>query len=127
MEFNNWKLDKIENIHFNEDVIFISDCRFPNEIAAIKRAGGSVIRVVRGAEPEWFEFAEIINQGPVHNPLWATAKKHMSKFNIHASETAWIGTKFDAIVMNNSDGLDQLYNQIKYLVTNLQVSKVDQT
>src|ERR1035437_1621687 len=24
--------DDIENIHFNEDVIFISDCRFPNEV-----------------------------------------------------------------------------------------------
>lgn len=27
------KIDKlIENVHFNEDVIFISDCRFPNEV-----------------------------------------------------------------------------------------------
>jgi hypothetical protein len=107
------------------DDIVISDCRFPNEIAAIKRAGGSVIRVVRGAEPEWFEFAKIVNQGPDHNPRWATSKNQLSKYNIHLSETAWIGTKFDAVVDNNSDGLDQLYTQIKHLIQDLKSAKVN--
>jgi hypothetical protein len=48
------------------DDVVISDCRFPNEIAAIRRAGGRVIRVVRGPEPDWYELAQTINAGPAH-------------------------------------------------------------
>ena len=47
-----------------QDDIVISDVRFPNEIAAIKNAGGTVIRVIRGPEPEWFKWAISVNQGP---------------------------------------------------------------
>jgi hypothetical protein len=107
------------------DDIVISDCRFPNEIAAIKRAGGRVIRVTRGAEPEWFKFAEMVNRGADHNLQWSWAKTQLSKFNIHASETAWIGTEFDAVIDNNADGLDNLYRQIKDLVQDLQPAKED--
>ena len=107
------------------DDVVISDCRFPNEIEAIKRAGGRVIRVVRGPEPEWYPFAEIVNQGPDYNLQWSWSKTQLAKFNIHASETAWIGTKFDAVIDNNADGLDNLYRQIKNLVLNLQEPKSD--
>jgi hypothetical protein len=35
------QIDKaIENIHFNEDVIFISDCRFPNEVDWVHQKWG---------------------------------------------------------------------------------------
>jgi len=104
------------------DDVVISDCRFPNEIAAIKRAGGVVVQVKRGPDPEWYSFAETINRGPEHNLQWSWAKTQMEKFNIHTSETAWIGTKFDAVIDNNADGLDQLYQQVKDLVLNLQVA-----
>ena len=42
--------------------IVITDVRFPNEIAAVRNAGGIVIRVVRGPEPEWYEFAGHANR-----------------------------------------------------------------
>ena len=35
------------------DNLVITDCRFPNEIAAIQNAGGKIIRINRGPEPEW--------------------------------------------------------------------------
>jgi len=100
------------------DDVVISDCRFPNEIAAIRSAGGRVIRVVRGPEPDWYEFARMVNQGPDHNLQWSWAKTQLSKFTIHASETAWIGTEFDAVIENNSS-LDALYQQITGLVQDL--------
>ena len=100
------------------DDVVISDCRFPNEIAAIKAAGGRVIRVVRGPEPEWYEFARMVNQGPDHNLQWSWAKTQLEKFTIHASETAWIGTEFDAVIENNAS-LDDLYRQITGLVQDL--------
>jgi hypothetical protein len=113
--------NKLRKTH---DDVVISDCRFPNEIRAIKRAGGIVIRVVRGPEPAWFELAHSVNAGP-SNINWSRAKTELEKYKIHASETAWIGTEFDYVVDNNADGLDNLYAQIKNLVLNLQLSTED--
>jgi hypothetical protein len=106
------------------DDVVISDCRFPNEIAAIKRAGGMVIRVHRGPDPDWYRFAEMINRGPEKNMEWSWAKTELDKFNIHASETAWIGTAFDAVIDNNST-MDHLYAQINDLVQDLQLPRSD--
>ena len=99
------------------DDVVISDCRFPNEIAAIKRAGGTVIRVVRGPEPNWYNTALGANSGI------ATDQNLLKQLGVHASETAWIGTNFDAIVDNNADGLDNLYSQVKDLILSLQLAK----
>ena len=106
------------------DDVVISDCRFPNEIAAIKRAGGLVVRVHRGPDPDWYGFAEMINRGPEKNMEWSWAKTQLEKYSIHASETAWIGTAFDAVVDNNST-MDHLYAQITDLVQDLLVTKDD--
>ena len=107
------------------DDVVISDCRFPNEIKSIKRAGGIVIRVVRGPEPEWYALAEKVNRGPTRNTEWALSKARLEAYGIHASETAWVGTCFDAVIDNNADGLDNLYRQIKRLVLNHQAPKDD--
>lgn len=103
-----------------KDDIVISDCRFPNEIKAIKDAGGIVIRVVRGPDPEWFQLAEYANSG------LEMFQEKLKSCNVHTSETAWIGTKFDAVIDNNKDGLDNLYKQVKHLVLNLQASTANQ-
>jgi hypothetical protein len=103
--------NKLRNSH---DDVVISDCRFPNEIAAIKRAGGQVVRVVRGPEPEWYDAALAFNRGENGNMRWATSKSQLTKLKIHASETAWVGTKFDAVLDNNGS-LDDLYLQIQRL------------
>ena len=106
------------------DDVVISDCRFPNEIGAIKRAGGLVVRVHRGPDPDWYRFAEMINRGPEKNIEWSWAKTQLDTFNIHASETAWIGTAFDAVIDNNST-MDHLYAQITDLVQDLQLTRSD--
>jgi hypothetical protein len=100
--------------------IVITDVRFPNEIQAVRNAGGIVIRVVRGLEPDWFESAIAANQQV------QSAVAYMQAQNIHPSEWAWIGTKFDAVIDNNADGLDPLFAQVKDLVLNLQAAKADQ-
>jgi hypothetical protein len=104
----------------NNDIV-ISDVRFPNEIQAIKRAGGVVIRVTRGPEPEWYKTALGANAGIVTDQLL------LKQLGVHASETAWIGTDFDAVIDNNSDGLDNLYAQVKCLVQDLLDAKSDQS
>ena len=107
------------------DDVVISDCRFPNEIKAIQNAGGIVIRVKRGPDPEWFELAKKVNLGPKKNIEWRMSKKKLEEYNVHASETGWIGTNFNAEIDNNADGLDNLYRQINGLLLSLQAAKAD--
>jgi hypothetical protein len=89
--------------------IVITDVRFPNEIQAVRNAGGIVIRVVRGPEPEWYELAIETNSGTFNHMAQAYPE-------VHPSEWAWIGTEFDAVIDNNDDGLDPLFAQVKHLV-----------
>jgi len=106
------------------DNIVISDCRFPNEIKSIKDAGGLVIRVVRGPEPEWYEDAINANRGERGNLSWATSRHKLEKAGIHASETAWVGTEFDA-VLDNNNSIDDLYSQIRELIKSQEPDLLD--
>ena len=107
------------------DDIVISDCRFPNEIKSIKDAGGIVIRVIRGAEPDWYDAAVSANRGPNGNVSWAISRAKLERLQVHASESSWVGTKFDAEVDNNSS-MDHLLNQINDLVLDLRVARSNQ-
>lgn len=102
-----WIASLENKLRNSRDDVVISDCRFPNEIAAIRAAGGQVIRVVRGPEPAWYDIACKAN---IDN--CAVSKQTLQEKNVHASETAWVGTSFDAIVDNNQS-LDFLYQQIR--------------
>ena len=103
------------------DNIVISDVRFPNEIKAIHNAGGIVIRVKRGEDPEWFDAAASVNRGPDGNTSWALSRNKLEQLKIHASETSWVGGKIDHTVYNDNS-IDDLFDQIKNLVVNHPVS-----
>lgn len=98
------------------DNIVITDCRFRNEIEAIKKAGGIAIRVERGSRPDWYDDAAALNKGPGQIG-WALAKDRLRDFNIHASEYSSVGLDYDHYVDNNGS-IDQLHNQIQ-LILNL--------
>lgn len=112
-----WVASLENRLRKSTDDIVITDCRFPNEIKAIRAAGGRVIRIVRGPEPEWFDDAVSMNRGPSRNMSWALSKHNIEKLGIHASETAWVGSKFDAVLDNNSS-LDDLYKQVEVMLKN---------
>lgn len=100
----------IENkLRNSKDNIVISDCRFPNEIEAIKKLDGKIVWVKRGENPQWFDTAIQANQGKNQ------AINSMKDLGIHASEWAWVGSEFDLIIDNNGS-IDELYNKIKSLV-----------
>ena len=100
----------VENkLRQSNDNIVITDCRFPNEIEAIRKLNGKIIWIVRGRLPQWFEFALLANRGDVE------AQEYLEENKIHASETAWIGTHFDYIIDNNSS-IESLYAKLKNLV-----------
>jgi hypothetical protein len=119
-----WIASLENKLRHSQDDVVISDCRFPNEIKAIKNAGGQVIRVTRGLEPKWYEAAVSVNRGANGNSTWALSHRKLEKLGIHASETAWVGTQFDAVLDNNNT-VDDLYQQVNDLLAGLQVSRVD--
>ena len=103
------------------DNIVISDVRFPNEIKAIHNAGGIVVRVKRGDNPEWYDAAVSANAGPNGNATWSISRSKLEKLKIHASETAWVGGDIDYIISNDTS-IDDLFKQIKNLVEDRLVS-----
>jgi hypothetical protein len=104
-----WIASLESRLRNSNDSIVISDCRFPNEIKAIKAAGGKVIWVQRGELPSWHIMAAKANRGD------AVAAEKLKSLGVHASETAWVGTDFDAVIDNN-DTVDALYLQIAKIV-----------
>jgi hypothetical protein len=108
------------------DNIVISDCRFPNEIASIRAQGGKILWVQRGPLPEWYDTAVAFNLGENGNMNWALSRAKLAKLKIHASETAWVGSRFDAVVDNNGT-VDQLHENIKSLVLDQPASMATST
>jgi hypothetical protein len=104
------------------DNIVISDVRFPNEIKAIHNAGGIVVRIKRGDDPEWYDAAVSYNKGPDGNSTWSLSKAKLAQLKIHASETAWVGRDIDYTVYNDTT-IDALFDQIKNLVSDPHAAK----
>ena len=90
----------------------ISDVRFPNEVHAIRNAGGRIVWIKRGADPEW---CSTLIEMREHDIALGIRTDYMRQFNVHASEWAWVGTRFDTVVDNNGS-VEQLYEQLKNLV-----------
>jgi hypothetical protein len=110
-----WIASLENKLRNSKDHVVISDCRFPNEISSIKNAGGQIIWVQRGLLPDWYEVAVDANRGS------NVALNELKRLKIHASETAWVGTEFDAIIDNNST-IDELYQQARTLVIGDQIA-----
>lgn len=119
-----WIASLENKLRNSTDDIVISDCRFPNEIKSIRDAGGIIVWVKRGELPEWYDAALSVNKGQIQNMNWALSKEKLSKLGIHASETAWVGTKFDA-VLENDGSIDDLFAKVKSLAEGHLVSIPD--
>jgi len=87
----------IERKISNLQGVVITDCRFPNEIAMIKRLNGSLIHIYRGELPSWF------------------GKEEEFPKNIHDSEILWTKSNFDKIIDNNGDIKELKLKIINYL------------
>jgi hypothetical protein len=86
--------------------VVITDCRFPNEMAMIRGAGGQILHVERGSEPAWVSAYK--NEGVV--PV-----------GVHSSEYVWMGERFDHVVQN--DGSLEDLGSIIHGVLNIQKSE----
>ena len=82
----------------------ITDCRFENEVAAIKELGGKIIYVERGKLPPWAEEAKA---GKPYNEKYGV---HVSDWNSYA-----LHTLADVKISNNGT-LTELYSTIEHLL-----------
>lgn len=89
--------------------VVISDCRFPNEVKAIHKHHGVVVRVVRGDEPHWFSIAKQACCGD------ESAIQFLKDNNIHESEWALANLNPDLTIMNNGT-LPELFSKVDELV-----------
>ena len=99
-----WIASLENKLRQTKDDLVITDCRFSNEAEAIKRAGGMVIRIKRGPDPEWFALAAT-------NPELMPERYPQ----VHASEYSSAPIEFDQIIVNDSS-IDALYSKLKSLV-----------
>jgi hypothetical protein len=104
-----WIASLENKLRKSADNTVISDCRFYNEVAAIKNAGGRVIWIQRGITPHWYDIAAKANHGD------ESARRWLDKESVHASEYSWAGTEFDHIVSNDGT-VAQLYQQLNDLL-----------
>lgn len=109
-----WVASVENKLRTSKDDIVITDCRFSNEVQAIKNSGGIAIRIERGSRPEWYEFAEQFNKGP-STIGWALSKSELMKRNVHASEYSSVGLDYDFVVDNNGS-IDDLHSKIKSIL-----------
>jgi len=110
-----WVASLENRLRQSKDDIVITDCRFPNEIKAIKAAGGEVIRIKRGPEPDWYNSALNYNAGK-RKIGWALGKEDLERKGVHASEYSWVGSNFDTI-LHNDGTLDDLFEQMEEFLT----------
>ena len=111
--------NKLRNI---KDDVVITDCRFPNELTAIKSAGGITVRTHRGEEPEWLNIAGLLNVTQ-NDVVKNECLDLLHELKIHASEYSSIGFDYD-VHLDNNGSIDALHEQIKNLVLNHPDAKV---
>jgi len=104
-----WIASLENKLRNSKDNVVISDCRFPNEIDAIKRANGKIFWVQRGMLPDWYYTAVDANKGS------NLAINELKRLGVHSSEWAWIGTDFDVVIDNNRL-ISQLYTNLEDLI-----------
>ena len=111
-----WIASLENKLRKTKDNIVISDVRFPNEMAAIKKSGGIVVRIKRGQDPDWYNYAVDANRDHTH-PMQAVGKAQLEKLKIHSSETAWIGFPVD-YELNNNGTIAELFDEVESLIKN---------
>ena len=80
--------------------VVIADVRFPNEIDFIQSKGGFIVRISRGANPEWYDAALDANAAKDPHERYVGKVKMEEHYKIHYSEWAWIGTNVDYQIDN---------------------------
>ncbi len=91
-----WSFSLEHRLKTKSTEIVISDARFPNEIDAVRNNGGFIVFIDNGERPEWFDIAVKAHKGDPES-LYTMENTYS---HVHESEWAWVGTQFDASIVN---------------------------
>lgn len=100
-----WTAGLERRIANTQSNVVVSDCRFPNEVAAIQNAGGKIIWVRGATLPNWYGLAVLAAIG------CTKSQNDLDMLNVHASEYMWVGTSIDHTVYNTGT-LSDLYSAL---------------
>lgn len=93
----------------------ITDVRFKNEVAAVQKQGGIIVRVQRGPVPEWYDTAWKVN---------TEGLSPTEMIGVHQSEWDWVGSPINHTIYNDGT-LSDLRDAVRYLVTNQSIFIAD--
>ncbi len=110
-----WVASVENKLRQSKDNIVITDCRFSNEVSAIKNVGGTTMRISRGPKPEWYDSAVSYNKGEWGNMTWSISKERLLRLGVHASEYSSVGIEYDHYVENDGT-IDELHQKIRSVV-----------
>ncbi len=112
-----WSSSLINRLDKNKDYV-ITDVRFENEIKDLRKAGAFIVRVKRGSDPKWLEFAKRIKaaESDSYTPSKYSNKTYLDEFDssmphVHRSEWDWANSKIDYVINNDKD-LAHLNNEV---------------
>ena len=94
--------------------VVISDCRFFNELKAIKRLGGHTAVVWRSENPDWWATAVGVNTA--NTPIPADNSMSIVFPEVHKSEWSWAGWKFDKQIANTTSLVDLKEQTLNHFV-----------
>ena len=90
-------------VEMSEKDIVISDCRFFNELQAIKNLGGTTAVVWRHEKPEWWNNASALNIAHASNKTFHLVNGMKERHpDVHRSEWSWAGWDFNIELQNTS-------------------------
>lgn len=104
-----WIASLEKKLESSQQNTVISDVRFLNEFEMLKKFNAITVWIKRHPLPDWYYDAYLANQGNVE------ADQKIKQQKIHASETSWIGYKFDHEIHNDFT-LTYLYHRIDDLL-----------
>jgi hypothetical protein len=110
-----WVASVENKLRQTDENIVITDCRFANEVKALKNVGATTIRVSRGERPIWYSAAVDYNNEPEGSEQRLKAMVELGNYAVHASEYSSIGLLYDHYIDNNGS-IDELHNQVNSVV-----------
>jgi len=106
----------IENkFRTTKENIVITDCRFPNELDAIKAANGITIRTNRGGTYKWEEIATKFNNSTNVEERERLSSILENEYEVHSSEYSSVGLAYDYYLDNNGS-IDDLHKQLEEIL-----------
>lgn len=115
-----WVASLENKLRKTTDDIVISDCRFTNEIRALRSVNAKIVWVERGDRPIWYDWAVKYNtmadqQFKTTMRVIADLEESPFRYRIHESEWAWVGSEVDYHIENDGS-IEDLYKQVQSIV-----------